>query len=156
LEARAARGLQRPGGGPARAVRLHRGFLQPEAAPLVARLPIARAVRERCPGQGGSMNATFGALRCSDLKVLRCSRATNNYRDDKQHRTASHDNDLEVLEPQQPCPQKRITPTSRFELGWESHPTQPPAPPPVATMRIPHVASGRRPRRCMAAVFVRR
>jgi hypothetical protein len=26
------------------------------------------------------MNATFGALRCSDLKVLRCSRATGNYR----------------------------------------------------------------------------
>jgi hypothetical protein len=26
------------------------------------------------------MSATFGALRCSDLKVLRCSRATDNYR----------------------------------------------------------------------------
>ena len=25
------------------------------------------------------MNTTFGALRCSDLKVLRCSRATDNY-----------------------------------------------------------------------------
>ena len=26
------------------------------------------------------MSPTFGALRCSDLKVLRCSRAIDNYR----------------------------------------------------------------------------